>query len=102
MNRRVVITGIGIVSPLGNTRQENCDAVLAGKSGIGLITQFDTTDFNAKMAGEVKNFDPANFIEKKQIKKMDRFIQYAIAAADEALADSGLKITPENAENVGV
>jgi 3-oxoacyl-[acyl-carrier-protein] synthase II len=102
MNRRVVITGIGIVSPLGNTRQENWEAVLAGKSGIGLITRFDATNFSTKIAGEVKNFDPINFIEKKEIKKMDRFIHYAVAAADEALADSGLKITPENADNIGV
>jgi 3-oxoacyl-[acyl-carrier-protein] synthase II len=102
MTRRVVITGIGIVSPLGNTRQENWDAVIAGKCGIGPITRFDATGFKTRIAGEVKNFDPANFIEKKEIKKMDRFIQYAIAAADEALADSGLKITPENAENIGV
>jgi 3-oxoacyl-[acyl-carrier-protein] synthase II len=102
MTRRIVITGIGIVSPLGNTRQESWDAVLAGKSGIGPITRFDATNFKARIAGEVKNFDPTKFIEKKEIKKMDRFIQYAIAATDEALADSGLKITPENADNIGV
>lgn len=101
MSRRVVITGIGIVSPLGNTTGENWEAVLAGKSGIGLITRFDTTNFDVKIAGEVKNFDPLKYIEKKEVRKMDRFIQYAIAAADEALADSGLKITPENAENIG-
>jgi 3-oxoacyl-[acyl-carrier-protein] synthase II len=101
MDRRVVITGIGIISPLGNTRQENWDAVLTGKSGIGPITRFDATNFNCRIAGEVKNFDPTQFIEKKEIKKMDRFIQYALVAADEALADSGLKITPENADNIG-
>jgi 3-oxoacyl-[acyl-carrier-protein] synthase II len=101
MTRRVVVTGIGLVSPLGNTRQENWDAVLAGKSGIGPITRFDASNFTVRIAGEVKNFDPVNFIEKKEIKKMDRFIHYAIAAADEALADSGLKITPENADRVG-
>jgi 3-oxoacyl-[acyl-carrier-protein] synthase II len=102
MNRRVVITGIGMISPIGNTRQKTWDAALAGKSGIGLITRFDTTNFKARIAGEVKDFDPTNFIEKKEIKKMDRFIHYAIAAADEALADSQLKITPENADNIGV
>jgi 3-oxoacyl-[acyl-carrier-protein] synthase II len=101
MNRRVVITGIGMVSPLGNSTTENWDAALAGRSGIGPITRFDTTNFSTKIAGEVKNFDPIRFIEKKEIKKMDRFIHYAIAASDEALADSGLKITPENAERVG-
>jgi 3-oxoacyl-[acyl-carrier-protein] synthase II len=101
MNRRVVVTGIGLISPLGNTRQENWDAVLAGKPGIGPITRFDASNFTVRIAGEVKNFDPINFIEKKEIKKMDRFIHYAIAAADEALADSGLKITPENADRVG-
>jgi 3-oxoacyl-[acyl-carrier-protein] synthase II len=102
MTRRVVITGIGLISPLGNTRKENWDAALAGKPGIGPITRFDATNFAVRIAGEVKNFDPANFIEKKEIKKMDRFIQYAIAAAAEALTDSGLKITPENADNIGV
>jgi 3-oxoacyl-[acyl-carrier-protein] synthase II len=102
MNKRVVITGIGLISPLGNTRRENWDTVLAGKSGIGPITRFDTEKFSTKIAGEVKDFDPAKFIEKKEIKKMDRFIHYAIAATDEALADSELKITPENADNIGV
>lgn len=102
MNRRVVITGIGLVSPLGLTTAANWEAVLAGRSGIAPITRFDTTGFETRFAGEVKNFDPANFLEKKEIKKMDRFIYFAIAAADEALADSGLKITPANAERVGV
>jgi 3-oxoacyl-[acyl-carrier-protein] synthase II len=102
LNRRVVITGIGLVSPLGLTTAANWEAVLAGRSGIAPITRFDTTGFETRFAGEVKNFDPANFLEKKEIKKMDRFIYFAIAAADEALADSGLKITPANAERVGV
>jgi 3-oxoacyl-[acyl-carrier-protein] synthase II len=102
MNRRVVITGIGLVTPLGLTTPENWEAVMAGRSGIGPITHFDTTKFDAKIAGEVKNFDPSRFIEKKEIKKMDRFIFLAIAATDEALADSGLKITKENAGRVGV
>jgi 3-oxoacyl-[acyl-carrier-protein] synthase II len=101
MSRRVVITGIGLVTPLGNTTTENWDAALAGRSGIGPITRFDTTGFSVRIAGEVKNFDPAQFIEKKEIKKMDRFIHYAIAAATEALADSGFAITTENAERVG-
>lgn len=102
MNRRVVITGIGLVTPVGLTKDSNWESILSGKSGIGLITRFDTSRFSAQIAGEVKDFDPAQFIEKKEIKKMDRFIQYAIAATDEALNDSSLKVTPENAERVGV
>ncbi len=102
MNRRVVITGIGLVTPIGLTTAENWDALMAGRSGITLISRFDTSKFSTKIAGEVKNFDPTQYLEKKELKKMDRFIQYAIAAADQAMADSGLKITPENAENAGV
>ncbi len=102
MNRRVVITGIGLITPVGLTKDANWESVLAGKSGVGLITRFDTSRFEARIAGEVKGFDPAKFIEKKEIKKMDRFIQYAIAATIEALDESGLKITPENAERIGV
>ncbi len=102
MKRRVVITGMGIVSPVGNTAEEAWAAVLAGRSGIGPITRFDSEKFSARIAGEVKNFDPAKFIEKKEIKKMDAFIHYAVAAAQEAMDDSGLKITEANAERVGV
>lgn len=102
MNRRVVITGIGLVTPVGLTTAANWESILAGKSGIGLITRFDTSRFEARIAGEVKGFDAAKFLEKKEIKKMDRFIQYAIAATTEALDESGLKITPENAERIGV
>lgn len=102
MKRRVVITGMGIVSPVGNTAEEAWAAVLAGRSGIGPITRFDSEKFSARIAGEVKNFDPAKFIEKKEIKKMDAFIHYAVAAAQEAMDDSGLTITETNAERVGV
>ncbi len=102
MNKRVVITGIGMISPLGLTTAENWENAVAGKSGISPITLFDATGYKTNFAGEVKNFDPTKFIEKKEIKKMDRFIQFAIAAADEAVADSGLQITPENADRVGV
>lgn len=102
MNRRVAITGIGLVTPVGLTKDANWESVLAGKSGIGAITRFDTSRFDTRIVGEVKGFDPNLFVEKKEIKKMDRFIQYAIAATTEALDDSGLKITPENAERVGV
>lgn len=102
MNRRVVITGIGLVTPVGLTTAANWESILAGKSGVGLITRFDTERFEAKIAGEVKDFDPLKFIEKKEVKKMDRFIQYAIAATTEAFDESQLKITPENAERIGV
>ena len=102
MNRRVVITGIGLVTPVGQNKDSNWESIIAGKSGVGPITRFNADRFSAQIAGEVKNFDPAKFIEKKEIKKMDRFIQYAIAATDESLNDSGLKINPENAERIGV
>ncbi len=98
----MVITGIGLVSPIGLTTSENWDSLMAGRSGVSLITRFDTSKFSTKIAAEVKNFDPLQYIEKKELKKMDRFIQYAIGASEQALADSGLKVTPENADNIGV
>jgi len=101
--RRVVITGLGMVSPLGNTVEENWDAVSHGRSGLGLITRFDTTDFPAKIAGEVKKFNPEDFIEdKKEIKKMDTFLHYALASGKMAVHSSGIVINDENAERVGV
>lgn len=100
--RRVVVTGIGVVSPLGTGNRKNWEALLAGVSGIGPITRFDVSDFPVKIAGEVKDFNPEEFIEKKEIKKMDLFIQYALAAAQFAMDDSGLQVTEENAERVGV
>lgn len=100
--RRVVVTGVGVVSPLGTGNQKNWDAVTAGKSGIGLITRFDATDLPVHIAGEVKDFVAEDFIDKKEIKKMDYFIQYALGAAHFAMEDSGLQITEENAERVGV
>lgn len=102
MKRRVVVTGVGLLTPLGIGTEVTWEAIRAGRSGIGPITQFDATAFSARIAGEVKDFDPAKFIEKKEIKKMGRFIQFAIAAADCALKSSGLKVTEENAEQVGV
>lgn len=100
--RRVVVTGVGVISPLGTGNQKNWDAVTAGKSGIGLITRFDATDLPVRIAGEVKDFVAEDFIDKKEIKKMDNFIQYALGAAHFAMEDSGLQITEENAERVGV
>jgi len=96
------VTGVGLLSPLGIGTEATWEAIRAGKSGIGPITQFDAAAFSCRIAGEVKGFDPARYIEKKEIKKMGRFIQFAIAAADCALKSAGLKVTPENAEQVGV
>lgn len=100
--RRVVITGVGAVSPLGTGNQKNWDALINGRSGTNLITRFDTSAFPVKVAGEVKDFEPEQFIDKKEVKKMDLFIQYAMAASQFAMEDSGLQITEENAERVGV
>jgi 3-oxoacyl-[acyl-carrier-protein] synthase II len=102
LDRRVVITGVGMVSPLGIGTAANWNALIEGKNGIGPITRFDTTDFSTTIAGQVKDFDPADFIPKKEIKKMDLFIHYAIAASDFAMQDSGLKIDSSNATRVGV
>ncbi len=102
MGRRVVVTGLGLICGLGNSTDVVWKGLLAGKSGVGRITSFDPTAFACQIAAEVKNFDPLNYIEKKEVKKMGRFIHVAIAAADEALKMSGLKITPENDERVGV
>jgi 3-oxoacyl-[acyl-carrier-protein] synthase II len=100
--RRVVVTGIGLVSSLGIGTDANWEALCAGRSGIGPITRFDASGFSTRIAGEVKDFDPLQFIDKKDVKKMDIFIQFAIAAADGAMADSALAITPANDTRVGV
>jgi 3-oxoacyl-[acyl-carrier-protein] synthase II len=100
--RRVVVTGVGLVTPLGIGTGVSWEAIRAGKCGVGPITQFDSAAFSCRIAGEVKNFVPGDYIEKKEIKKMGRFIQFAVAAADYALKDSGLVVTPEDAEQVGV
>jgi 3-oxoacyl-[acyl-carrier-protein] synthase II len=96
------VTGVGLVTPLAIGTEDSWAAIRAGKCGIGPITQFDASAFSCRIAGEVKGFDPARYIEKKEIKKMGRFIQFAIAASDCALAHSGLKVTPETEEMVGV
>jgi len=96
------VTGVGLVSPLGIGTQANWEALCAGRSGIGPITRFDASQFSARIAGEVKQFDPLHFVEKKDVKKMDVFIQLAIAAAQFAVDDAGLAVTPEIATRVGV
>ena len=100
--RRVVVTGVGAVSPIGIGNAANWDALVNGRSGIGLITRFDASDMPVKVAGEIKGFNPEEYIDKKEIKKMDLFIQYALGAAHYAMQDSGLSITEGNAERVGV
>ena len=102
MARRVVVTGIGLICGVGNTSAEVWKNIVAGKSGVTRITSFDAGNFACQIAAEVKNFDPLNFIEKKEVKKMARFIHLAMAATDEAVKMSGLKITPENDTRVGV
>ena len=102
MRRRVVVTGMGMVSPLGTSVEKSWQELIQGKSGVGRITKFDPTGFDTKIAGEVKGFVPENVIDKKEIKRMDIFIQYAMASAVMAMEDSGLKITPANADRVGV
>jgi len=102
LKRRAVITGLGLVIPNGIGVETAWKNVCDGKSGIGPLTRFDTTGFETKIAAEVKDFDPDRYIEKKEIKKMDLFIQYALAAAQEALEDARLKITPENCDRIGV
>src|SRR6187200_1759149 len=102
VGRRVVVTGVGLVSPLAIGTQANWDALLAGKSGIGPITRFDASQFSARIAGEVKNFDPLQFVDKKDVKKMDVFIQLAIAASQFAMDDAKLTVTGEAATRTGV
>ncbi len=102
MSRRVVITGIGLVSSEGIGTEANWSGLLEGRSGIAPITRFDASQFSTQIAGEVKGFDPLQFVEKKDVKKMDVFIQYALAASEFAMADSCLAITPANAPRVGV
>ena len=102
LTRRVVVTGMGLVTPLGTGLEKTWKALCAGKSGIARITRFDPTDYPCQIAGEVPDFDPAAFIEKKEIKKMDLFIHFAVGAAQMAVDDAGLKVTGESADRVGV
>ena len=100
--RRVVITGLGCISPLGNDLQSTWEAVLAGESGVGLITLFDTTDFRTRIAAEVKGFDPVQSIGKRLARRTDRFTQFALEAAAQAIQDSGLLIDDGNRDRIGV
>lgn len=102
MSRRVVVTGVGLLCSVGSNTQDCWQGIQDGKSGIGPITAFDAAGFNSRIAGEVKGFDPSRWIEKKEVKKMGRFIHLGIAGSEFALAESGLKITDENAERIGV
>ena len=102
MNRRVVVTGVGLVSALGIGTEETWKGLLAGKSGVCPITHFNTSQYSVRIAAEIKGFDPLNWIEKKEIKKMDPFIHYAIAAAHFAMKSAGLEISPELEPRVGV
>jgi len=98
----VAVTGVGLISPLGIGNEENWRAIVAGKSGVGPITRFDASAFSCRIAGEVKGFDPSLYVEKKEIKKMDTFIHYAMAAAQFAMEDSGLPVRDDNRERIAV
>ncbi|MBX3677654.1 MAG: beta-ketoacyl-ACP synthase II [Rhodocyclaceae bacterium] len=100
--RRVVVTGLGIISPVGNTVQESWNNIVAGKSGIGPITRFDASNFKSRIAGEVKAFDVTAYLPPKEARRMDVFIHYGMAAGIQAIRDSGLAVTPENAVRIGV
>ncbi|MEN6533564.1 MAG: beta-ketoacyl-ACP synthase II [Bryobacteraceae bacterium] len=102
MSRRVVITGVGLLTPVGVGTEESWKALLNGQSGIGPITAFDASAFACRIAGEVRDFNPEQYIERKELKKMGRFIQFAIAASDFAVASAGLKVSADDAERVGV
>ena len=100
--RRVAVTGIGLVTPVGIGNEANWEAILAGRNGVGPITRFDPSPFSCRIAAEVKGFDPSLFVPKKEIKKMDTFIHYAMGAAHFAMEDSGLPVTDENRERIAV
>jgi 3-oxoacyl-[acyl-carrier-protein] synthase II len=102
MSRRVVVTGVGLISPLGIGTKPTWDGLVAGTSGVSTITRFDTTDYSVHIGAEVKGFEPTNWIEHKEVKKFDMFVHYALAASQMALENSGFEITDENATRVGV
>jgi 3-oxoacyl-[acyl-carrier-protein] synthase II len=100
--KRVVITGLGAITPIGNTLAEYWEGLVTGRNGIGLITHFDASRHDCRIAGELKNFDPLSYLEKKAAKRMDRFAQLAVCATKQAILDSGLTIDPTNADRIGV
>jgi len=102
LKRRVVVTGLGAVTPLGIGAEKTWKALCAGKSGIGRISRFDTTNFQTKIAGEVKDFDPEDFLDKKQVRRMDSFVHYCMAATIMAMEDSKLEVANQDAERIGV
>lgn len=102
MKRRVVVTGVGLVTPLGTGTEKTWEGLIAGRSGVGPITRFDASGHAAQIAAEVKDFQPDDYFDRKQAKNLDHFVQYAIAASEMAVQDSGLIVTEENAERVGV
>ena len=102
MKRRVVVTGLGTLNPLGNSVLESWNNAIAGKSGVTAITKFDCTDYKTQIAAEVKNFDPLLFVDKKEVRRYDDFILYALAAAEMAMQDAALTIGPDIATRTGV
>jgi 3-oxoacyl-[acyl-carrier-protein] synthase II len=102
MKRRVVVTGLGALTPLGNSVRESWEGAIAGKSGIGPITKFDSTPFKTRIAGEIKNFDPMQYVDKQEVRRYDDFILYAIAASEMAMTDAKLTISPEISSRAGV
>src|ERR671934_872125 len=102
LGRRVVVTGMGALTPVGNDVASTWDALVHGQSGIACATLVDTSDLDVKIAGEVKDFDPTQFLDRKEARRMDRFLQFGLVAAQEAMRDAELRITAEDAEQVGV
>jgi len=102
MKRRVVVTGLGALTPLGNSVSQSWEGAIAGKSGIGPITKFDCSSYKTKIAGEIKNFDPLQFVNKQEVRRYDDFILYSLAAAEMAMVDANLTISPEFSERTGV
>src|SRR5215208_2822448 len=99
---RVVVTGMGAITPVGLDVASTWDAIVHGRSGVGLVQAFDTSDLDVKIAGEVKGFDPTHYLDRKEARRMDRFLQLGMVAAKEAMRDAALEIGADNAERVGV